>query len=197
MARAALLTPNEVAALANIPRTVVEKVLEQKVMKTVAGPKRAATTGRRFLTIQAVALAATVHSLGRRLTVNDKKIVARKIAGLPPAALKTATVEVAPAVVIHVGSLAHDAVERAEQYTSARDAYIETVEGVQGGRPVLKGTRITVSSILGRLTSGDTIEDLIEDYPDIPREAFEAAHLFGKTHPQVGRPIARKPGGAA
>lgn len=194
MARAALLTPNEVAALANIPRTVVEKVLEQKVMKTVAGPKRA---GRRLLPIQAVALAATVHSLGRRLTVGDKKFVARKIAGLPPAALKTATVEVAPAVVIHVGSLAHDAVERAEQYTSARDAYIEAVEGVQGGRPVLKGTRITVSSILGRLTSGDTIDDLIEDYPDIPRQAFEAAYLFAKTHPQVGRPVARKSGGAA
>ena len=191
MTRAALLTPNEVAALAKTPKTVVEKVLEQKVMKTVAGPKRAATAGRRFLPIQAVALAATVHSLGRRLTVRDKKLVARKIADMPPAALKTAAIEVAPAVVIHVGSLAHEAVERAEKYASARDAYIETVEGVQGGRPIIKGTRITVSSVWGRLTSGDTIENLIEDYPDLPREAFEAAYLFGKTHPQVGRPVAR------
>jgi len=197
MANIALLTPNEVAELAKAPKTVVEKALEQKVMKAVAGAKRSGRANLRLLPIQAVALAATVHSLGRRLTVNDKRLVARKLAGMPPAALKTATVEVAPAVVIHVGALARDAVERAERYSSARDAYIEAAEGVQGGRPVIRGTRITVSSVLGRLTSGDTLEGLLEDYPDVPREAFEAAYLFGKTHPRVGRPAARKPGGAA
>ncbi len=197
MAHVALLTPNEVAELAKAPKTVVEKALEQKVMKAVAGAKRSGRANRRLLPIQAVALAATVHSLGRRLTVDDKRLVARKLAGMPPAALKTATVAVAPAVVIHVGALARDAVERAERYSSARDAYIEAVEVVQGGRPVIRGTRITVSSVLGRLTSGDTVEDLLEDYPDVPREAFEAAYLFGKTHPRVGRPAARKPGRAA
>ncbi len=192
MAQIVLLTPNEVAELAKAPKTVVEKALEQKVMKAVAGAKRSGRANSRLLPIQAVALAATVHSLGRRLTVDDKRLVARRLAGMPPAALKTATVEVAPAVVIHVGVLARDAVDRAERYSSARDAYIEAIEGVQGGRPVIKGTRITVSSVLGRLTSGDTVEDLLEDYRDIPREAFEAAYLFGKTHPLVGRP-ARKP----
>jgi uncharacterized protein (DUF433 family) len=55
------------------------------------------------------------------------------------------------------------------------DAYIEIVDGVQGGRPVIKGTRLTVSAIQGRLSSGDTIEILLEEYPDIPRRAFEAA----------------------
>jgi uncharacterized protein (DUF433 family) len=68
---------------------------------------------------------------------------------------------------------------------------------VQGGRPVIKGTRITVSSIHGRLVSGDSVDDLMEDYPEIPREAFEAAFLYGKTHPQVGRPAARSAGKAA
>jgi uncharacterized protein (DUF433 family) len=70
-----------------------------------------------------------------------------------------------------------------------RDAWIETVGGVQGGRPVIKGTRLTISAIYGRLSSGDTIEDLVADYPDIPREAFDAAFIYGKTHPRVGRPI--------
>src|SRR5208282_3885098 len=89
------------------------------------------------------------------------------------------------------------AVERAERYAKARDAFIETVDGVQGGRPVIKGTRLTVSAIYGRLSSGDSVDDLAEDYPDIPREAFEAAFLYGKTHPQVGRPVARRAGRAA
>lgn len=189
----ALLTPNEVAALAATSRTVVEKALEQKVFSA----RRGEAGDRRLLPLHAVAVAAASKSLGRRLTVSDKKLVARKLAALSPAALKTAEIEVAPAVVLHVGWLARDAVERAERYAADRDAFIEVVEGVQGGRPVIKGTRLTVSAIHGRLSSGDTIETLLEDYPDIPRRAFEAAALYAQTHPQVGRPTLRRRGTAA
>ena len=188
---AAILTPNEVAALAATSKTVVEKALEQKVLSA----RRAGD--RRLLPLHAVALAAASKSLGRRLTVSDKKLVARKLAALSPAALKTAEIEVAPAVVLHVGSLARDAVERAERYAADRDAFIEIAKGVQGGRPVIKGTRLTVSAIHGRLSSGDTIETLLEDYPNIPRRAFEAAALYAQTHPQIGRPIMRRRGSSA
>ena len=46
--------------------------------------------------------------------------------------------------------MTREAVEQAERYAKARDAFIETVDGVQGGRPVIKGTRLTVSAIYGR-----------------------------------------------
>jgi len=105
-------------------------------------------------------------------------------------------IELAPAVVLRVGSLARDAVERAERYAADRDAFIEMVEGVQGGRPVIKGTRLTVSAIHCRLAAGDTIDMLLEDYPDVPRRAFEAALLYAQTHPQVGRPAQRRRGSA-
>ena len=111
--------------------------------------------------------------------------------------MKTAKIEVAPSVVLHIGSLTRAAVERAQRYAAARDAWIETIEGVQGGRPVIKGTRLTVSAIFGRLSSGDAIEDLTADYPDIPRKAFEAAFIYGKTHPQLGRPVSRRTSKAA
>jgi uncharacterized protein (DUF433 family) len=189
----ALLTPNEVAVLADAPRSVVEKAVEQKVLVS----PRSARSKRRLLPLHAVAVAAAAKSLGRRLTVSDKKLVARELAGLSPAALKTAKVEIAPSVVLHIGSLTRAAVERAQRYAAARDSWIESVEGLQGGRPVIKGTRITVSAIYGRLSSGDTVEDIIADYPDIPREAFEAALIYGKTHPQVGRPVSRRAGKAA
>ncbi|MBV8769153.1 MAG: DUF433 domain-containing protein [Hyphomicrobiales bacterium] len=185
----ALLTPNEVAALAQTSKTIVEKALEQKVF---GAPRRGAD--RRLLPLHAVALAAAIKSLGRRLSVHDKKLVARKLSALSPSALKTAEIEVAPAVVLRVGSLTRDAIERAERYTTDRDAFIEIAEGVQGGRPVIKGTRLTVSAIHGRLACGDTIESLVEDYPDIPRGAFEAALLYAKTHPRVGRPVQHRRG---
>jgi len=187
------LTPNEVAALAGAPRTMVEKALEQKVL--ASSPE--AGGQKRLLPLHAVALVATVKSLGRRLTVNDKRLVARALARLSPADLKTAEVEVVPSVVVHVGSLSRAAVERAERYAVARDAFIEIVEGVKGGRPVIKGTRLSISAVHGRLSSGDSVDDLVSDYPDIPREAFEAAFLYGETHPHVGRPAGDRTGHAA
>lgn len=192
MRDATILTPNEVAVLADTPKSVVEKAVEQKVL---ASPR--ARSKRRFLPLHAVTIAAAAKSLGRRLTVSDKKLVARELSRLSPAALKTAKIEVAPSVVLHIASLTRRAIERAQRYAAARDAWIETVDGVQGGRPVIKGTRLTVSAIFGRLSSGDTIEDLVADYPDIPHEAFDAAFIYGKTHPQVGRPVARRASKAA
>jgi hypothetical protein len=104
-----LLTPNEVAILADTSRSVIQKSVEQKVL---ASPCRVHPK-RRLLPLHAVALAAAAKSLGRRLTVNDKKLVGRELARLSPAALETAKVEVALSVVLHIGSLTRDAVERA------------------------------------------------------------------------------------
>jgi hypothetical protein len=80
MSAAALLSPNEVAALADTSKTIVEKALEQKVL----GSQRGNRAKRRLLPLHAVALAAAVKALGRRLTVSDKKLVARELADSRP-----------------------------------------------------------------------------------------------------------------
>jgi uncharacterized protein (DUF433 family) len=38
------------------------------------------------------------------------------------------------------------------------------------GRPVVRGTRITVRTILEFLGAGDSIEDVLEEYPSLARE---------------------------
>jgi len=38
------------------------------------------------------------------------------------------------------------------------------------GRPIIKGTRITVQTILDFLDAGDTIDDILEDYGQLERE---------------------------
>jgi len=38
------------------------------------------------------------------------------------------------------------------------------------GQPVLKGTRITVQTILEFLGAGDSIEDVLAEYPTLSRE---------------------------
>lgn len=49
---------------------------------------------------------------------------------------------------------------------------------VCGGRPRIEGTRITVEDLLTALASGDTIEELLEDFPYLSRDDFAAAFRY-------------------
>lgn len=46
------------------------------------------------------------------------------------------------------------------------------------GKPVIRGTRITVELILRKLGHGQTAEELIENYPAITRDDILAAQAF-------------------
>ena len=46
------------------------------------------------------------------------------------------------------------------------------------GKPVIRGTRVLVSTILGALSGGDSIETVLEDYPSITAEDISAALEF-------------------
>ena len=46
------------------------------------------------------------------------------------------------------------------------------------GKPVIKGTRITVELILEKLSHGETVEDLLEAYPHLNKEKILAALSF-------------------
>jgi uncharacterized protein (DUF433 family) len=47
---------------------------------------------------------------------------------------------------------------------------IVSTPGVVGGKPRIKGTRVTVGVVLGQLAAGHSIEDVLRDYPYIQRE---------------------------
>ena len=46
------------------------------------------------------------------------------------------------------------------------------------GKPVVAGTRITVELILEKLAAGEGVEQLLESYPRLTREAVSAALAF-------------------
>jgi uncharacterized protein (DUF433 family) len=45
---------------------------------------------------------------------------------------------------------------------------------VCNGRPVIRGTRITVQTVLEFLAAGDSIEDVLEEYPRLTRADVQA-----------------------
>jgi uncharacterized protein (DUF433 family) len=46
------------------------------------------------------------------------------------------------------------------------------------GKPVIRGTRVLVSTLLGALGAGDSVEEILSDYPNIAREDLDAALEF-------------------
>ena len=53
--------------------------------------------------------------------------------------------------------------------------HVEVNPRVMMGKPVIRGTRITVENILERLAAGETVDEILEAYPDLNREAIQGA----------------------
>jgi uncharacterized protein (DUF433 family) len=62
---------------------------------------------------------------------------------------------------------------------SDMNARISIDANICHGKPVIKGTRVLVSNILSSLAAGESIEEIIKDYPNIMRNDIIAALEFG------------------
>ena len=62
--------------------------------------------------------------------------------------------------------------------------HIVRVEGVRGGEPVIKGTSISVRTIIERTRLGDTPEKIIDDYPILSISQVHDALSYYYEHPQ-------------
>lgn len=58
---------------------------------------------------------------------------------------------------------------------------IKTDPRVMLGKPVIRGTRITVEIVLEKLTAGATIEEILADYPGLEREDVLAARAYARS----------------
>ena len=46
------------------------------------------------------------------------------------------------------------------------------------GKPIIRGLRISVDQILKAMAGGVTIEELLDDYPELEKEDIQAALLY-------------------
>ena len=56
--------------------------------------------------------------------------------------------------------------------------YIESNPKIMMGKPVIKGTRITVELVLEKLAAGETIEQILDAHPHLTRDGIHAALEF-------------------
>lgn len=174
----------EAAEFAGVAVKTVDKAIEEKTVRA-RRPKRS----RVVLDADDVMAIALIDRVGVSLGPAPKRRIRKWLReSRPHASRQGAEFALNDVLVIRVDSDFQDVAAHLERYASDRERYIETRQDVRGGDPVISGTRLSVRAVAERVSQGETIEDLIEDYPDIPREAFETALIYARTNPRRGRP---------
>lgn len=56
--------------------------------------------------------------------------------------------------------------------------YIETNDSVLCGKPVIKGTRLSVEHIISLLASGWSENQILENYPRLSKESLQAVFQY-------------------
>lgn len=49
-----------------------------------------------------------------------------------------------------------------------------------GGKPIIRGRRLAVEHVLGMLAAGDSIDDLLREYPWLERDDVHACLVYAK-----------------
>ena len=71
--------------------------------------------------------------------------------------------------------------------------YIMRDPKICGGEPVIKGTRVTIRTILASLSEGATIKEILEDFPTLTEESVRAVIAFAATSAEEDLPIPSVP----
>lgn len=74
--------------------------------------------------------------------------------------------------------------------------YIVRDPKICGGEPVIKGTRVTLRTILASLAEGASIDDLLADFPTLKEQDVRAAIAFAAASATEDLPVKRLPGTA-
>lgn len=63
--------------------------------------------------------------------------------------------------------------------------HITLEPGKRGGKPCVRGLRITVYDVLGYLASGMSYEEVLDDFPELTREDILACLAFAADRERV------------
>jgi len=69
--------------------------------------------------------------------------------------------------------------------------YVERREGVQGGRPVIKGSRFPVTSIVLNHRRGLSVDEILREFPHLtPAEVYDALSYYYDHRSEIDAEIA-------
>lgn len=172
-------TPQQAAAITGIPLQTLKNAVSQRRLKGAVRTRG----GRAQLDRPGVLAYAIAHRLAPRVRLPLQKVY--EAIKADPTLQEPQ--EIVPGIVLDVRKAAEPILERLDAYAHAIATYIRIDPAIMGGAPCIAGTRIPAHMIGGFLAHGDSVDDLIEAYPNLRPEQIEAARLYALANPLRGR----------
>ncbi len=67
--------------------------------------------------------------------------------------------------------------------------YIVSDKLICGGQPVIRGTRVTLRTVLASLAEGDSIEEILKAFPTLSYEAIRAVIAYAASSAEEDLPL--------
>jgi len=67
--------------------------------------------------------------------------------------------------------------------------YIVRDKAICGGEPVVKGTRVTIRTVLASLAEGASIQEILNDFPTLTEQAVRAVIAFAAASAEEDLPL--------
>lgn len=180
MAGALSLTLNEAGYVVGQPSTAINRAVDKGVIKATL-QRRGKASFRRIGApeLRYLAIAGLVE---KDLTPAARKKVYDAVRRLPAA---EHTLD------LGVMELKLTEIDRRITERLTRLAAIKALVDESAREPQLKGVGVPVHVIAG-LARGQSVDEIIDDYPALSREQVEAAVEYAKVYPRTGRPLPQR-----
>jgi uncharacterized protein (DUF433 family) len=172
------ISRNEAAQLSGVSATVVNKAIEQKAVRIKTSKSGSLIDAHDIGALQ------MFGSMPFGLPVVFKKRVSAWLRETGSGAELPLT----DALIVRKSEAVEEAMRRALRYVELRQRFLEINPAVQGGEPVIRGTRIPIRGLAKQIEAGETMKVLRKEYDYIDAEAFEFATMWASANPRRGRP---------
>jgi uncharacterized protein (DUF433 family) len=174
---ARLYTPAEAAAVSEIGVKAVHNAIDKRIVETAPGSKRRVLTADDLLRLK------LWYGIGSVLSADRRKRIFDTIAEKPA----SRTVKADDLLIIDVAAARRQVAAKVRDLDEA-EAAVHRVQGIMGGEPVFKGTRIPVRLVAAMLAQGAGETDILEGYPSLTARLLELSRIWTAAHPSRGRP---------
>ena len=170
-------TPNEAAALAQLPPKRVYKELEHQVITSVSDVPR--------ISFPALIYLCLLREINFEFSVQSRTKLYQSL--VKAWEEKASVLEVARFLFFQLDELSQELSTLIQQFYLWKSKLI-TDENILGGETVFPQSRLSVRRVGGLLNRGEKPENILDDYPFLSGEDLKFAQLFINAYPQLGRP---------
>ena len=168
---------NEASCVTGVPLKQVHRIIDAGLLGDAAGSRN----GARVVLGAGLLGLKLAYELGTVLTLEGRRRVIRRLLDEP-------TVQAVHDEPLSVDlRLMTETIQRRIALLAEAKRMVEIDDGVLGGTPCFKGTRIPVHDIAAMLANGDPVAALQAAYPRLTEAQISVAPIYAEAYPRRGR----------